>query len=221
MWLLLKVKPFSITLICYSHLFNTSFILICYSSFILISLFSFVILLICYSSHLSLFSSVIILIYYSHLSVVPFVIILICHYSHLSLFSFVIIFICHYSHFIILISLLSFHNSHLLFSFVIIFICHYFHLLFSSYIPVDKQLVKSLGHDYAGSATFELIDILGTAIGDTVAMSKKVRLLLTVTTGKTCNISKPKYHKDHGRHSASWTSFSRPNALCNNTKNKR
>ncbi|XP_063411805.1 uncharacterized protein LOC134694689 [Mytilus trossulus] len=50
------------------------------------------------------------------------------------------------------------------------------------YIPVDKQLVKSLGHDYAGTVTFKLIDILGKDIGATVAMSKKVRLLLTVTT---------------------------------------
>ncbi|XP_076088142.1 vitelline envelope sperm lysin receptor-like [Mytilus galloprovincialis] len=54
------------------------------------------------------------------------------------------------------------------------------------YLPVNHELVKSLGRDYTaaeGNATLELIDILGNVISDAkVAMSKKVQLLLTVET---------------------------------------
>ncbi|CAG2246032.1 unnamed protein product [Mytilus edulis] len=45
------------------------------------------------------------------------------------------------------------------------------------YLPVNHELVKSLGGDYAGSATLKLIDILGEEIDTaSVPMSKKVEL---------------------------------------------
>ncbi|VDI63806.1 Hypothetical predicted protein [Mytilus galloprovincialis] len=51
------------------------------------------------------------------------------------------------------------------------------------YLPVNHELVKSLGHDYAGlGTTLQLIDILGEPIPSPVAMSKKVQLKLTVDT---------------------------------------
>ncbi|XP_076088143.1 uncharacterized protein LOC143058521 [Mytilus galloprovincialis] len=52
------------------------------------------------------------------------------------------------------------------------------------YLPVNHELVKSLGHDYAGTGTLlQLIDILGEVIPNgPVAMSKKVQLKLTVDT---------------------------------------
>ncbi|XP_063411714.1 vitelline envelope sperm lysin receptor-like [Mytilus trossulus] len=51
------------------------------------------------------------------------------------------------------------------------------------YLPVKHELVKSLGGDYTGSATLELIDILGETIEDAaIAMSKKVQLKLTVNS---------------------------------------
>ncbi|XP_052080510.1 vitelline envelope sperm lysin receptor-like [Mytilus californianus] len=50
------------------------------------------------------------------------------------------------------------------------------------FIPIKEELVDTLGHDYTGGATLELLDILGGTISTKVPMSKKVQLKLAVTS---------------------------------------
>ncbi|CAC5401631.1 unnamed protein product [Mytilus coruscus] len=51
-------------------------------------------------------------------------------------------------------------------------------------IPVKSEVVDSFGHDYTGSSSLKLLDVLGEEIITKVPMSKKVQLELTVTTGE-------------------------------------